>query len=396
MGERTLKCTKLRLGGTRLVAVVALATALLSAACSGDGEDRPQVDVIGGDKTGSASVSVSASGPGPSGGTATTPASGNRYATVSNVDVYFQMALDRRDILAALQPGEGKPADWAKAREIYEKGKNQLRADGTARPLVSIPSDSVHAIFPNGAAVYGRPDFINALIRDGLNGTGRAQGLPDDARRQVVDKGIQMLMYGKSLQELAAARTRVEQKNLDNNTGAPHAVDEAWAAAAGSPDNNGNRPYALLQTARGREGNFKLEGKIAEPLEAAFVAALVASQKGDLAAFDKAHGEIKGLMNTIFYLASLRYVKSLEGATTETQRQVPLVEGWTFFQTIRPLVAQASANAAKAVEDAYNRPANAAFPVSVTTAVYQALNEPAVLQALGIPAALQVKTPPTG
>ncbi len=382
------------------VNVSVLAVALLAGACSGDGEDRPKVDVISGNGTPAAgktgSGSVSASGPGPSGGAATTPATGKRYATVGNVDVYFQMALDRRDILAALQPGEGKPADWAKAKEIYEKGKNQVRSDGTLRPLASIPNDSVQAAFPNGAAVYGRPDFINALVRDGLDGTGRAQGLPDDARRQIVDKGIQMLMYGKSLQELASARTRVEQKNLDNNTGAPHAVDEAWAAIAGSPDNNGNRVYGLLQTARGREGNFKLEGKVADPLEAAFVAALASAQKGDLAAFDKAHGEIKGLMNTVFYLASLRYVKSLEGATTQAQRQEQLAEGWTFFQTIRPLVAQASASAAKTVEDAYNRPAEAAFPASVTTAVYQALNEPAVLQALGIPAAVQVKTPPAG
>ena len=55
-------------------------------------------------------------------------------------------------------------------------GKNQLRADGTARSLKSIPNESVQAVFPNGAQVYGSPDFINALIMDGLNGTGRGQG----------------------------------------------------------------------------------------------------------------------------------------------------------------------------------------------------------------------------
>jgi hypothetical protein len=87
-------------------------------------------------------------------------------------------------------------------------------------------------------------------------------------------------------------------------------------------------------------------------------------------------------------------VKVLEADSTEAQRQAHLAEGWSFWQTIRATVAGASNSAAQAVESAYTRPANQAFPASETTRVYAALNEPAVLQALGIPAALQVKTPP--
>lgn len=377
----------------RLLVISAVMAALVLAGC-GDGEDRPRVDVI--EDSGSASGSsgsVSASGP-----VSSLPAaspSGAEYATASNVDAYFAVGLDLRDIRAVMAPAsQGQPVDWAQATAIYQEGKNQTRADGTVRSLASIPNDDVQKMFANGASVYGRPNFIDAMIRDGLNGTGRGQGLSDDSRRQIVDKGIQMLMYGKALQELSAARTRIEQKNLDNNSGAPHAVDEAWGVIAGAPDNNGARPHALLQTATSRESNFKLEGKIRQPIEAAFVAAQKAAQAGDLAAFDKTHGEIKGYLNSIFYLASLRYAKTLEGDTEATARETHLAEGWAFSQTIRATVASGSASAAKTVEDTYNRSATGAFSASITAAIYSALNESAVIQALGIPAALVVTTPP--
>ncbi|MGH2377199.1 MAG: hypothetical protein ACRDGT_01845 [Candidatus Limnocylindria bacterium] len=377
------EATRSRLFATGAVLAIALT------ACTGEG--RPNVDVIENGGTGTGSASVSVSGP----AAAPAPAAGGAgYSVVSNVDIYFAMALDLRDIRAAMAPAaQGEPVDWAAAKAIYENGKNQLRADG-ARSLASIPNDAVHAIFPNGAAVYGRPDFINAIVRDGLDGTGRAQGVSDNARRQMVDKGIQMLIYGKALQEMEAAKTRVAEGNTDNARGAPHAVDEAWGAVAGAPDNNLNRPYALLQTASGREGNFGLEGKLRDPLVAAFVASLAAAQEGDAAAFETAHEQVKGYLNTIFYLGSLRYVKELEGDDTAADRQTHLAEGWTFWQTIRAAVAQASPSAAETVEAAYTRSPDEAFPSSVTAEVYEALNDPAVIQALGIPSDVVVRTPP--
>ncbi|MPZ47960.1 MAG: hypothetical protein GEU75_01360 [Dehalococcoidia bacterium] len=369
----------------RLLAATAVTAALL-AACSG--EDRPQVDIIGGDG-GSASVSVSGIEP------AIVPV-GPGYKPVSNVDVYFQMGLDLRDIRAVMAPAaQRQPVDWAAARAIYEDGKNQVQASGSLRSLASIANDAVQAMFPGGASVYGRADFINALVRDGLNGAGRGQGASDIARRQIVDKGIQMLMYGKALQELDAARTRVSQGNLDNNTGAPHAVDEAFASIAGAPDSSGDFPNGLLATAQGREEDFAFEGRIRNALEEAFNEALAASQSGDLGAFDRAHTGIKGRLNAIFYLGALRYPTVLQTAGTAAERELHLAEGWTFWQTIRATVAAASPGAAETVEAIYNRGPEEAFPASETAAVYAALNEPAVLQALAIPDELIARTPPT-
>lgn len=377
----------------RLLVISAVMAALVLAGC-GDGEDRPRVDVI--EDSGSASGSsgsVSANGP-VSSSPAASP-SGAEYATASNVDAYFAVGLDLRDIRAVMAPAsQGQPVDWAQATAIYQEGKNQTRADGTVRSLASIPNDDVQKMFANGASVYGRPNFIDAMIRDGLNGTGRGQGLSDDSRRQIVDKGVQMLMYGTALQELSAARTRIEQKNLDNNAGAPHAVDEAWAIVAGAPDNNGARPHALLQTATSREGNFKLDGKIRRPLETSFMSAQKTARTGDPAAFDRAYSEVKSYLNSIFYLGTLRYAKVLEGDVEAAARETHLAEGWAFFQTIRATVASASPSAVRTVEDAYSRSPGEAFPASATTSIYSALNEPGVIRALGIPASVVVTTPP--
>ena len=351
------------------------------------------MDVIGGG--GSVSVSASASGsgeltlPGAIGGS-------TRYMPVSNVDTYFQIGLDIRDIRAIMSPAaQGQPVDWAAARTVYENGKNQVNAaTGAIRPMASLPNEARQAMFPNGAAVYRRPNFIDAIVHDGLNGTGRAQGVSDDARRQIVDKGLQMIAYSVALQEMDAGSTRLASGNTDNATGAPHVVDEAWATVAGAPDDNGALSNSLLATAVSRETNFNLQGKLREPLETAFIAALVAAQNGDTAAYAEAHEAVRAHLNAISYLGALRYVKQLEGATSAAQRQVQLAEGWTFWQTIRATVASASPGAAQLVESAYTRNPNEAFPSSVPTQVYTALNEPAVLQALAIPTALVVRTPP--
>jgi hypothetical protein len=367
-------------------------TAAFLAACSG--EDRPEVDIIvDGEGGGSGSVSVSGvDGP----GIIPTRIPGSAtYQTVSNVDIYFAMGADLRDIRTIMQPAtQSLPVDWAAASAIYEQGKNQKRADGTLRSLASIANADVHAMFPNGPAVYGSADFINDILRGGLTGTGSSAGLSDDARRNLVDKGVLMLMYGKALQELEAAKTRIAEGNRDDATGAPHAVDEAWAVILGPQDNAGGYSAGLIGTALGRESNFGFQNKIAIPLETEFAKALDAARKGDAAAFDAAHTQIRGYLNTIFYLGTLRYTTELVNDQMPQARQVHLVEGGTFFQAIRALVASASPTAAQTVQSAYSASPDAAFPASLRTGVYAAMNEPPVLAALGIPAGLVVMSPP--
>jgi len=367
-----------------LFVAACLLAGLALAGC--EGEDRPQVDIIGGGNSASVSAS-SAEGPfsgGPS-------ASSGVYKPVSYVDSYLQAGLDLRDMRVLMTPATpGQPIDWAAVATVYANGKNQQRADGTTRSLASLSTDGVLDVFPNGSAVYGRSGFIDGLIRDGLSGSGRASGLSDSERAQIVDKGVQMLMYAKSLEELEIARSRIAARNLDNATGAPHSVDEAWGVIAGWPDESGGRPHGLIAAANAREVAFNFEGRLTSGLEAAYATALTAAQRGDAAAFDTAAAEIKGRLNTIFYLGTLRHLKQLPNITDTEVRRLQLVESWANWQTLRAAVALVAPASATAVEAALSRASAEPFPVAATMDVYAALNQTAVVQALGIPANLVV------
>ncbi|MBI3744728.1 MAG: hypothetical protein HY261_10665 [Chloroflexi bacterium] len=315
------------------------------------------------------------------------------YTPVSNIEQQAQLSLDLRDISAVT----GKsPIDWAKVKVIYEKGANSKKGDGSARTFMGVATKKeVLAQFPHGAQILGSADFLNANVQAAIAVTGRAKGLGDAARRQLVDKGILAILYGEFLEEMEAAQNKVKQGMTDNAKGAPHNVDEAWAYYAGAKDGDGKYGYALASTAGKRERNFKIEGKVDGPLQRALAATLRGAQQGDLKALDAGIAEARGYLNAIFYLASLRYVSNLAADATAADRESHAAEGWGFFQAIRPAVASASVDAAKTVESVYACPASQPVTAKDVTAVYQALNSPGVLQVLGIPRAL-VFTAPTG
>jgi hypothetical protein len=131
-----------------------------------------------------------------------------------------------------------------------------------------------------------------------------------------------------------------------------------------------------------------LEGKLDEPLQRELVTLQQAAQAGDLAAFEAAEARVRGYLNTIFYLATLRYAGStLDAAVAD--RPVPMAEGWAFYQTIRATVAQASPETADRINGLFSS-APESVPDTMVTEVYDGLNSPAVLEALGIPADLRV------
>jgi len=368
-----------RAGVRRLLAGVAVASAVVLAGCQG--ESRPNVEIIGG-----ASASVSG---------ADDPAlnanSGARYTLTTQQDLALQAGLDVRDLRIIINPAlDGRPVEWERATALYAQGKNQRRADSTLRPLAALAVEAMPAAFPDAARVYGREGFLDAMIREGLSGTGRAQGLSDNARREIVDRGVQAVLYGQAMQQLALAQSRAAAKDAT----AAAALDQAWAFAAGAPDSDGFRAYALIRKATEREADFKLTGRIAQPLEERFIAALEAIQRGDTAAAERTIVEVRGTLNAVAVLSTLRPARPLQLEDDAADRGVLLVEGRTAFAAIRAQVTAASADAAKAIEAAYDRPADQPFPADEVTRVYAALNNPAVVQALAIPPALQAKTAP--
>jgi len=274
---------------------------LFLAACQG--EDRPRVEIIASTGTPTGSVSGSGSGTGsvsgvlPAVSTPTRTAGGTPVATtapgsatagsehykpVSDVQSYLDLALDVRDIVTLMAPAaEGKPVSWVVVSGIYTGGANARTGTGALRNLKGLATSApVLAEFPNGPAVYGSPAFLDDTVQAGLSGTGRGQGLSENARRQLVEKGISAILYGKTLQEMTAARAKVQQSQLADKDGAPHNVDEAWGLYAGTVDGQGNRPWSLVSIAVKREANFKLDGKLDAPIQKAMEAAKAAAQKG--------------------------------------------------------------------------------------------------------------------
>ncbi len=363
----------------RWAAGAVAAAAIALSACSGKGEDRPNVDVIGG---GGGSGSVSGEEPAVTLGGPFTPSTDQR--------LNLGIGLDLREMRAAMSPAtRGDPVDWAAVAAVYERGRNQIRPDGTLRSLASIATGEVEAAFPNGAAVYGRAGFVDALIRDGLSGTGRAAGMSDNARRQFVDKGVQMLMYGKAMLHIDGARTQF----ASNRAQAQAAVDEAWATIAGGADDNGNFNNGLLATATSRESDFRFDGKIAARMVADLASAQSAAKSGNAAMFDSTLADVRRYLQTTFYLSSLRYGPVLEGDATRGSRETHLAEGWMFFQVIRANVAAASPQAAATVNGLYSRTPETGFTSEMSQQLFSALNQPEVLRALEIPEAFQVKIP---
>jgi hypothetical protein len=321
-------------------------------------------------------VSVSASGVGPSesGAASASPIGApGAYAPASDVERDLAMALDLRDIRAALSPPQGPP-DWAAAQAIYLRGKNQRLPDGSIRPLAPGPGESTDA---------------DTIIGAGLARTGRTASLSDAARKAIVENAVVMLLFRGAVQQLAVARTRVETGAA--NPSVP--VDVAWAIIAG-PLENGRRPHGLLGIAAMRETDFKLDGKLTVPLEATLAAAQSAARQNDKGTFDRAFTEATGYLNAIFYLSVLRSAKVIEGDATVDARQTHLAEGWTLWQSIRATVASASADSARDVEAAFSADPARPWTAADTARVYGLMNDAAVLRALGIPTSLQVKAPP--
>ena len=221
---------------------------------------------------------------------------------MSNVDSHAAITLDMRDIADLLQAARsGDTVDWDEITDIYENGRHSISSSGTVRSLRGLgTSSSVLEQFP------GEID-LDANVEAGLTGVWLGEGIDDATRRQLVNKGVQAIIYGKVLQEIAAARAKVVDGNIDDASGAPHNVDEAWAFYVGVPGPEGDYPYGVSATARSREANFGLEGMVDAPLQQALATVLEASRSGDLTSYDAAAEEVRGYLNTIFYLATLRY-----------------------------------------------------------------------------------------
>jgi len=342
-------------------------------ACSGDGEDRPgSVEVIGGE--GSVSVSGAVEGYGDP-----------LYSPTSDQQGNLAIGADLQDIRALMSAAaRGDAVDWAAVTALYEGGKNQKRADGSVRSIASLAKDGPPGFDGAQAA------FADEVVRSGLAGTGRGAGLSDNARRQLVDKGIQDVMYVLALERLSAA----ERAFASGSTGTVTNIDEAWATLSGDRDATTGSPNSgLLATGLAREEDFGFQGRLSRPLESALLATAAAAGRKDGAAFQRELANSRGYLNTIMYLSVLRYGPTLEADQRASDREFHLAEGWAYFEAVEPVVRPATSGGANAVEQAYTRSPQEEFPRAATVNIFGAMNHPAVLGTLQIPTEFRVVGP---
>ncbi len=347
-----------------LAGVAGLALAL-GACGDGEGENRPSVDIIGGE--GSVSISGVVEGYGEP-----------LYFPATDQAMNLGVGADLRDLRSLMSAAaRGDAVDWAAVTVLYQSGKNQRLQDGSLRGLATLAAQVPLTAFPGA-----EPGFIDKIIRDGLTGTGRGAGLSDNARRQLVDKGVQVLMYGVAMDRLALAETRY----FANGPDVVATIDEAWAILSGARDETTQSPNSgLLATGIAREEDYKLLGRLSRPLESSLLAAAAAAERKDNDAFEREMAASRGYLNTIMYLSVLRYADVLERDQRASDREFHLAEGWAYFHALKPHVAAASSAASNAAETAYSQSPDTEFTATQKQDIYGALNHPDVLRALAIP-----------
>ena len=358
--------------GKRILTLFAAlsAIALVTAACEEKpGEDRPGITILNGVD---GNVSVSAADPPPT----PVPTQGPPPLFIPATDVQTQanLGLDMRDILALMAPAaEGKAVDWTAVTAIYDNGRYSKTTTGGTRTFKSIAtSDPV----------------LDAAVQAGLKGTERGTGLSDNARRQLVEKGILAITRSQVLTELDTARTKLQQGQAGE---AGAAVDAAWGFYVGATDETGARPFLLSSSARKRQANFTLEGVVDDTIQQAMTDMQAAVSKGEIATFDKARAEATGGLNAIFYLGVLRYAKVVYETSDTSARQVPQAEGWAFWQALRKTVESVDSAGAEKVEAIFT--SKNTISASAVNEIYVVLNSRTVIAALGIPRDLSVSQP---
>jgi hypothetical protein len=344
--------------------------ALLIACGSSDGEDRPAVEVIGGNSSGSVSASVSASASGAPAASAVAPGQGlaipagltaqttgptksdGVYTPTTNREIYQKISTDVQEIFTLTnQVNDGKPLPAAEILLLYEAGKH-TRIGTQSRSLRGFAREAARVDeFPSSVAFYKTATFLDTEINDAIAKARTAAEYTDAQRRQAIQKGLLRIVYHWS-------RRYIQNAGASLN---PGLVDEGWAIYVGE-EKDGGYPNSLAATARSREQNFNRPDSLDKPLREAMARAQKAANDKDQAAYNAAANDIYSRFNAIFYLGSVRYlneaVKSVQAGNMDAAG-VQMVEGYSYYLSIQPEVAKADPAADQAIVAFYkSKPAD--------------------------------------
>ena len=379
--------TQARAAAMAAQAAAEAAQAAASAASEGarQGEDRPTVNVIGsgsgsvsasasasGSGTGSGSGSVSGSVSGAGTGSVSGPAaavttvlvpveghggtggllipagliaetsgptvSDGIYDVTTNREIYQKISSDYQEIVALTNlVNLGRPLPAAEIMLLYEVGMHS-RIGPNSRTLRGFARDPRRAEeYPDSAAYYESTTFLDSPISNAIRQRGEAEEYTPAQRQQAIQKGVLRIVYHWTKRYMFLGIERMSSR----------LVDEAWAVYVGEQV-NGEYPNSVAATALKLEGNFGREGTIDIPLREAMDRARQAADDMDEAAINTAAQEVYSRYNAIFYLGTVKYInesfKKAEAGDAYGAGTAQ-VEGLSYYRSIQPEVAKASAAA---------------------------------------------------
>ncbi|KAG7668889.1 hypothetical protein Ndes2437B_g06620 [Nannochloris sp. 'desiccata'] len=278
------------------------------------------------------------------------------FVLASDVNGYPEVNLDVCDIKSLV---ESTPPNFEDAFTIYAEGKNAFRSSGRARTLMNWATNPELADDPfvqPYIAEYNEVLFLESFVTE-LNGTTFLS--EDDDRAAALYATLRStvsVLYMMHEMDVAMARTALNE--LDDDTGAPHALDEAYCIWAG--DTTGEcTPLGLAKEAAQAAG---LSNDLQAEFLELFLAMQVASRSGDSDAFNTAR---ETFINRGIVLPHIQLILSIaqqftndDGtdavATAVDPATTAQASAYAYYRTILPLIQEVSSFASSAIEDAIN------------------------------------------
>ncbi len=254
------------------------------------------------------------------------------YTYASDVDNHRLLMWDICDIKSAASEN-----DWAEAKRIYENGKNAEKDDGSYRALAMFASSAIknHAY----DSYYNESGSIDTLIRSALEGTGDFEGASDSVRYQGIARlTANMGMVAYTIHELNTAVNKADAGNVDNNSGAPHNWDEAWAFFHGPDEFYACSPARSMQNRALDFGTVDDDGVATTfaATEAAMINGLSALQANDAAGYNAAVDTIMKNIIIAYSQAVLKYAQYMDSDTDAERYQAM---GYTHWKTMEAYAA---------------------------------------------------------
>ena len=262
------------------------------------------------------------------------------YTYASNVENHRALMKDLCDIKTAASSDGGY--NFAEAKNIYMNGKNAQKSDDSFRTLAGFAAaDGKKHSYDT---FYNQSGSVDAHIMAAMDGTGDFAGASDTVRYQGIAKlTANMGMVAYTIHELNSAIAKADAGNVDNDSGAPHNWDEAWAFFHGPEDDWSCSP---AYTMKKRAADYGTEtGGVSNALTAttdAMVTGLAALQAQDSAGYTAATNTVVKNVIITYSQATLKYASKMDNNESGAKYQV---EGYAFWKTIEAYAAPHTDNA---------------------------------------------------